>query len=94
MKAILTIFLGLAVAFAGAEPDYYSVEIVNANDTIDLGNISVEAIDYDSNADGANKVIYKVDPSYNEMELLNELKIPLNNSCEYYTVSWNIYSYL
>ena len=31
---------------------------------------------------------------YNEMELINDLKIPLEDSCEYYTVSWNVYSYL
>ena len=91
---ILIIFLRFTVAFAGAEPDYYTVEIVNANDTIDLGNISVEAIDYNSDASGTTKNIYRIDPSYNEMELLNMLKIPLKNSCEYYTVSWNAYSYL
>ena len=28
------------------------------------------------------------------MELLNDLKIPLNNTCEYYTLSWNTFSYL
>jgi hypothetical protein len=28
------------------------------------------------------------------MELINDFKVSLNNSCEYYTVSWNIYSYL
>ena len=37
---------------------------------------------------------YHVDSSYNEMELLNDLRVPLNNSCDYYTVSWNAYSYL
>ena len=26
--------------------------------------------------------------------LINDLKVPLNNSCKYYTVSWNAYSYL
>ena len=50
--------------------------------------------DYDKNTDGVNKTIYKIDPSYNEMELLNCLKIPLKDSCEYYTLSWNAYSYL
>ena len=88
------IFLRLTVAFAGAEPDCYTVEVVNANDTIDLGNISIETVDYDKNTEGVNKTIYKIDPSYNEMELLNCLKIPLKDSCEYYTVSWNAYSYL
>lgn len=91
---IFMIILRFTVAFAGAEPDCYTVEVVNANDTIDLGNISVETTDYDKNTDGVNKTIYKIDPSYNEMELLNCLKIPLKDSCEYYTVSWNAYSYL
>ena len=86
---IFIIFLRFTIAFAGAEPDYYTVDVVNPVDNLDLGNISVEVINSDS-----NKITYRIDPSYNEMELLNDLKIPLNNSCEYYTVSWNIYSYL
>lgn len=87
------IFLRFTIAFAGAEPDYYTVDIVNPSDDIDLGNISVEVVNFDKNTN-SNKLTYRIDPSYNEMELLNDLKIPLNNSCEYYTVSWNIYSYL
>ena len=87
------IFLRFTIAFAGAEPDYYTVDVVNPSEDIDLGNISVEAVDYDQN-NNLNKTTYKIDPAYNEMELLNDLKVPLNNSCEYYTVSWNIYSYL
>lgn len=90
---ILIIALRFTVAFAGAEPDYYTVDIANPADDIDLGNISIEAIDYDANAD-LNKTTYKIDPSYNEMELINALKIPLKDKCEYYTVSWNAYSYL
>ena len=86
---ILIIFLRFTVAFAGAEPDYYTVDVANPEDSIDLGNISAEIFHSDS-----NKITYKIDSNYNEMELLNDLKIPLNNSCEYYTVSWNIYSYL
>ena len=93
MIIILIVALRFTVAVAGAEPDYYTVEVVNANDTVDLGNISIEAIDYDANTN-VNKTIFKVEPTYNEMELINDLKVPLNNSCEYYTVSWNVYSYL
>ena len=55
--------------------------------------MSIEVIDYSKNTD-LNKTTYHFDPSYNEMELINDLKVPLNNSCEYYTVSWNIFSYL
>ena len=90
---IVVILLRFTIAFAGAEPDYYTVDIVNPSDNIDLGNISVEIINSEEDSK-ANKTTYHIDPSYNEMELLNDLKIPLNNSCEYYTVSWNAYSYL
>lgn len=89
---IAVIILRFTIAFAGAEPDYYTVDIVNPTDEIDLSNMSVESINYDNN-NNSNKITYHFDPNYNEMELINELKIPLNNSCEYYTVSWNIYSY-
>ena len=82
---ILMIILRLTVAFAGAEPDYYTVTIGNPSDNIDFGDIPMEKI---------NETTYHVSPDYNEMELLNDLKVPLRNSCEYYTVSWNAYSYL
>lgn len=90
---IVFIILRFTVAFAGAEPDYYTVDIVNPSEEIDLGNISMEVIDYAANND-ANKTTYHIDPQYNEMELINDLKVRLNNSCEYYTVTWNAYSYL
>ncbi|WP_292807897.1 hypothetical protein [Methanobrevibacter sp.] len=90
---IAFIALRFTVAFAGAEPDYYTVDVVNPTGDIDLGNISIEAVNYENHTN-LNKTTYKIDPSYNEMALLNDLMTPLNNSCEYYTVSWNIYSYL
>ena len=82
---ILIIILRFTVAFAGAEPDYYTVTIGNPSDNIDFGDIPMEKI---------NETTYHVNSDYNEMELLNDLKVPLRNSCDYYTVSWNIYSYL
>lgn len=88
---LLIILLRFTVAFAGAEPDYYTVNIANPENSIDLGNINEYVLDCDNASD---KIIYKIDHRYNEMKLLNDLRIPLNNSCEYYTVSWNIYSYL
>ena len=90
---ILVILLRFTVAFAGAEPDYYTVDIVNPSEDIDLGNISVEVINSEHD-NKTNKTTYHIDPQYNEMKLINDLKVPLDNSCEYYTVSWNIYSYL
>ncbi len=89
---ILVIFLRFTIAFAGAETDYYTVDVVNPTGEIDLGNISTEVISCDNTT--SNKITYRIDPTYNEMQLLNDLKFPLNNSCEYYTVSWNAYSYL
>ena len=83
------IILRFTIAFAGAEPDYYTVNIANPTDDIDFGNIPMEKISQNNNI-----TTYHVNPNYNEMELLNDLKVPLNNSCEYYTVSWNAYSYL
>lgn len=90
---ILVIFLRFTIAFAGAQPDYYTVDVVNPTQDIDLGNITAEVIDIENNTD-SNKITFKIEPTYNEMHLLNDLKVPLNNSCEYYTVSWNIYSYI
>ena len=87
----IIILLRFTIAFAGAEPDYYTVDIANTTENIDLGNISTEIID---NNTYANKTTFYINNTYNEMELLNDLKVPLNNSCRYYTVSWNIYSYL
>ncbi len=87
---IAIIILRLSVGIAGAETDYYTVDVVNPADNIDLGNISTKVID---NTTSANKITYHIDHNYNEMELINDLKNPLRDSCEYYTVSWNIYSY-
>ena len=90
---IAVILLRFTIAFAGAEPDYYTVDVVNPTDNIDLGNISVEVINhtYDKTL---NKTTFHINPNYNEMRLINDLRVPLNDSCEYYTVSWNCYSYL
>lgn len=86
---ILILLLRFTIAFAGAESDYYTVNIVNPTDNINITDIPVEKINQTENS-----VTYKVNSDYNEMELLNDLKIPLNSSCEYYTLSWNIYSYM
>lgn len=86
---VFIVFLRFSVAFAAAETDYYTVEIANMDNNITFGDIPLEKISQKDNI-----TTYHVNPEYNEMKLLNDLKIPLNNSCEYYTVSWNIYSYL
>ena len=86
---IVMVILRFTIAFAGAEPDYYTVNIANPADDIDFGDIPMEKISQNNNI-----ATYHVNSQYNEMELLNDLRVPLNNSCEYYTVSWNAYSYL
>ena len=90
---IAVILLRITIAFAGADGDYYTVDVVNPTGDVDLGNVSVKVMDIENNTD-LNKITYHIDPKYNEMQLINDLKVPLNNSCEYYTVSWNAYSYL
>ena len=70
---LLVIFLRFTIAFAGAEPDYYTVDIVNPSGDIDLGNITAKVID---NVTTPNKITCHIDPNYNEMELINDLKIP------------------
>ncbi len=89
---IAVIFLRFTIAFAGAEPDCYTVDVVNPTGKIDLGNISDSVIDFKYD-NALNKTTYHIAPEYNEMQLINDLKVPLNSSCEYYTVTWNIYSY-
>lgn len=90
---IAVIALRFTIAFAGAEPDYYTVDVANPTGEIDLGSISTDVIST-THDNSTNKTTYHINSSYNEMALINDLKVPLNNSCEYYTVSWNIYSYL
>ena len=88
---ILVIFLRFTVAFAGAETDCYTVDVANPTEDINLGNVTPMVIDNTTTPDG---ITYHIDSSYNEMQLINDLKVPLNNTCEYYTVTWNAYSYL
>ena len=88
---IAIIILRMSVGVAGAETDCFTVDVVNPTGDIDLSNISSMIID---NTTGQNKTTYHIDHRYNEMQLINDLKVPLRDSCEYYTVSWNIFSYL
>ena len=86
----LVILLRFTIAFAGADGEYYTVDVVNPEGETDLGIVNGSVIDFTKDA---NRITYHIDSDYNEMKLINDLKVPLNNSCEYYTVSWNIYSY-
>ena len=87
--AALIIILRFSIAILGANTDYYEVDVANPADNIELKGFPIENVTHSH-----NKTTYIMNSNYNEMELLNDLKIPLNNSCDYYTVSWNIFSYL
>ena len=85
---LLIILLRFTVAFMGSNPEYYDVSIVNPDD-VNLDNdyniINIVKTD--------NILDYKINSSYNEMELENSLAKTLTNKCDYYTLSWNTYSY-
>lgn len=83
------IALRFSIAIFGANTEYYEVNVINPADNIELNGFPIENISHSN-----NKTTYIMNSNYNEMELLNDLKVPLNNSCDYYTVSWNIVSYL
>ena len=87
--AALIIILRFSIAVIGANTEYYEVDVANPTDNLELNNFSIEKVSHSE-----NKTVYIMNSDYNEMELLNDLKVPLNNSCDYYTVSWNIFSYL
>lgn len=87
--AALIIILRFSIAVIGANTEYYEVDVINPADNIELNDFPVENITHEN-----NKTIYTIDSNYNEMKLLNDLKTPLNNRCDYYTVSWNTFSYL
>ncbi len=87
--AILFISLRLSIAIFGANSEYYTLEVVNPTDNIELNDFPVESVQHEG-----NKLVYTINHNYNEMELIKDLKIPLNNKCDYYTISWNIYSYI
>ena len=89
IAAALIILLRFSIAVIGANTDYYEVDVVNPADNIELNAFPIENVTHNE-----NKTVYIMNSDYNEMKLLNDLKIQLNDSCDYYTVSWNIFSYL
>ena len=86
---VLFITLRISIAIFGANNEYYTLEVANPADNIELNDFPIESIQHSE-----NKTVYTLDSSYNELNLIKDLKIPLNNKCEYYTISWNIYSYI
>ena len=86
---ILIILLRLSISVLGANTEYYEVDVINPTDNLELNDFPIENVTVSE-----NKTVYIIDSNYNEMELLNDLKIPLNNSCDYFTQTWNIFSYI
>lgn len=86
---ILIILLRFSIAFYGACPDSYELNIDNPHD-IDVLN-QYDALNVTESGD---KTIVYLSNEYNEMELLNNLAIDLEGKCDWYSLSWNIYSYL
>lgn len=87
---VIFVFIGLRITISllGANTEYYTLEVVNPTDNIELNDFPVESIQHTE-----NKTIYTINSNYNEINLIEDLKTSLNNKCDYYTISWNIYSY-
>ena len=87
---VIFVFIGLRITISllGANTEYYTLEVVNPTDNIELNDFPVESIQHTE-----NKTIYTINSNYNEINLIEDLKTQLNNKCDYYTISWNIYSY-
>ena len=86
---ILIILLRFSIAFYGACPDSYEVNIDNPHDIDGLNQYDALNVTEDG-----NKTTIHLSNEYNEMELLNNLAIDLEGKCDWYSLSWNIYSYL
>ncbi|MBR5503336.1 MAG: hypothetical protein IKV87_02655 [Methanobrevibacter sp.] len=85
---ILIIALRFSVAFYGACPDSYELTISDGHN-IDLNDYNTLNI-----TENGNRIIAHLSNEYNEMELLNNLAIDLDGKCDWYSLSWNIYSYM
>ena len=87
---VIFVFIGLRITISllGANSEYYTLEVINPVDNIELNDFPVESIQHTE-----NKTIYTINSNYNEINLIEDLKTSLNNKCDYYTISWNIYSY-
>ena len=92
MLPYIIVFILLVLRFGllmvGSDPTAYEVIISNPKDNIEIIN------DYTNVKITNDPHHYYLSPQYNEMELLISLKFDLNHKCDYYTMSWNFYSYL
>ena len=86
---ILIVALRFSIAFYGACPDSYELDVANPHDLDTLNQYDVLNV-----TENENKTTFYLSNQYNEMELLNNLAIDLEGKCDWYSLSWNIYSYL
>jgi hypothetical protein len=88
---VIFVFIGLRITISllGANTEYYTLEVANPTDNIELNDFPVESIQHTE-----NKTTYIINSDYNEINLIEDLKTSLSNKCDYYTLSWNIYSYI
>ena len=86
---ILIIVLRFSIAFYGACPESYELLIDNPHDLDALNQYDTLNLTNDE-----NKATVYLSNEYNEMELLNNLAITLDGKCDWYSLSWNAYSYL
>ena len=86
---ILIVVLRFSIAFYGACPESYELLIDNPHDLDALNQYDTLNLTSDE-----NKATVYLSNEYNEMELLNNLAITLDGKCDWYSLSWNAYSYL
>ena len=86
---ILIIALRFSIAFYGANTDCYELTLYDGHDLDDLSQYNALNLIEDG-----NKTTTYLSNEYNEMELLNNLAVTLDGKCDWYSLSWNIYSYL
>ena len=86
---ILIIVLRFSIAFYGACPESYELLIDNPHDLDALNQYDTLNLTNDE-----NKATVYLSNEYNEMDLLNKLAITLDGKCDWYSLSWNAYSYL
>ena len=89
IAAALIILLRFTIAFIGANTEHYEVDVINPTDNIELKGVPVENVSVSE-----NKTVYIISSNCNEMDLLNTIKVPLTNRCDYFTETWNTFSYL
>ena len=86
---ILIIALRFSIAFYGANTECYELTVDEPQDLNDLNQYNTLNLTEDE-----NKAIVYLSNEYNEMELLNNLATTLDGKCDWYSLSWNVYSYL